>query len=109
MKKKNGRNYTMKTNVRGHWLRYDEISENWYLEETDEKYIPEMENTLVCPKCDKKPAENGHDACMMNVPNVEFACCGHGIKNTAYLKYTDGTIKRFKTTEKILEYIKQQL
>ena len=100
-------NYTTKTNCRGHWLFYDDISKEWYHGETHEKYTPELDKRLVCTKCNKLPAENGHDACMMNVPNVAFACCGHGVENQAYLKYEDGTIKNFKTTEEILEYIKQ--
>lgn len=101
------RNYTIRCVNRGHWLLYDEITKEWYFESTGEKYSDELDMNLICPKCNMKPHSNGHDACMVNVPNVEYACCGHGIENQAYLKYNDGTTKYFKTTEEILNYIKQ--
>ena len=31
-----------------------------------------------CLHCGKKPTNEGHDPCVANLPEVVFACCGHG-------------------------------
>lgn len=42
-------------------------------------------NDRPCKKCGKMPSENGHDACIENLPNVTNACCGHGNDENAYV------------------------
>lgn len=32
-----------------------------------------------CPKCGKFPNEDGSDPCLMRIPGVIAACCGHGV------------------------------
>lgn len=45
-----------------------------------------------CPKCNKLPI-NGHDACIVNLPGVKNACCGHGVKE-GYIHFTNDVIIR---------------
>ena len=37
-----------------------------------------MRKTL-CPHCKVRRTRKGHDACIADLPDVRFACCGHGI------------------------------
>jgi len=34
---------------------------------------------------------DGHDACLGTLPDVAFACCGHGYTENAYVWFDDGT------------------
>lgn len=56
--------------------------------------------TNPCKRCGKPPV-NGHDACIAGLPGVEFACCGHGKRERAYIAFTNGTVVRgFDVIEK---------
>lgn len=47
----------------------------------------------VCPKCEKGPSDEGHDPCIVSLPGVKFACCGHGVAD-GYVMFEDGRILR---------------
>ena len=34
-----------------------------------------------CKRCGRMPTKGGHDACLGELPGVQFACCGHGIEH----------------------------
>lgn len=60
-------------------------------------------NPRPCTMCGKGRIK-GMDPCIINLPNVKFACCGHGVKdeyNTGYVSMNDGVRLEFK------EYIKK--
>ena len=82
----------------------------WVLSSTKEPLTDEIESNLICPKCNKISTIDGHDPCIANLPSVEFACCGHGIDSMqqAYIKYNDGTVIRFDTTDDIQKYVKKK-
>jgi hypothetical protein len=42
-----------------------------------------------CENCDQYSTEEGHDACIANLPGVIHACCGHG-KEEGYVKLENG-------------------
>lgn len=42
-----------------------------------------------CPKCNKLPTREGHDACLGTLPGVKYACCGHGIR-PGYVTFENG-------------------
>lgn len=46
-------------------------------------------NIKPCPRCKEMPNKEGHDHCIQNLPDVEFACCGHGIQRP-YIKMNNG-------------------
>lgn len=93
----------------GHPIKYDSVKEEWFYKDgkanTDEVY-----QELVCPKCNMKPTEKGHDPCIANLEGVKYACCGHGVidEEQAYIMYEDGETIRFKTTEDLHEYLKNK-
>lgn len=33
-----------------------------------------------CKRCGRPPTPEGHDACLGHLPGVEWACCGHGVR-----------------------------
>lgn len=39
-----------------------------------------------CKRCGQFSNENGHDACLGNLKDVESACCGHGIHEPILIK-----------------------
>ncbi len=80
----------------------------WFYTKDDSENTDETYQTLICPRCKMSPTEEGHDPCIKNLANVEYACCGHGITTRleqAYIKFNDGKVVRFKTTEEILDYV----
>jgi hypothetical protein len=71
---------------------------------TEENY-----SKLICPKCKLNPTSDNHDPCIKNLKGVDYACCGHGINDGtehAYIKFNDGKVVRFKTTEDIFDFVK---
>lgn len=66
----------------------------WRYVDTDE-IVPDVP-TRPCPRCKLAPTPEGHDACIANLPGVDFACCGHGVKGErGYIKFSDGRVMRF--------------
>lgn len=43
-----------------------------------------------CRKCGMDFPASGHDPCIADLPGVAFACCGHGIKEEAYVRFESG-------------------
>jgi len=57
-----------------------------------------------CPKCGKYPTEEGHDPCIVTLPNVIAACCGHGVEEP-YI-YTEDH-QYIEGKEDVMRYIKR--
>lgn len=81
----------MKPYAFGNELVYDQQTSMFFVNATGEVLDKEVYKTLVCPKCDKNPTPEGHDPCIANLPGVDFACCGHGVKD-GYVKFNNGII-----------------
>jgi hypothetical protein len=58
------------------------------------------DNPRPCFIC-KKYRVKRMDACIVNLPNVKYACCGHGIEGQGYVVLFDGRRLEFD------EYIKE--
>jgi hypothetical protein len=44
-----------------------------------------------CGHCSKDSTEHGHDGCLGTLkPDVNNACCGHGVESDAYIQFTTG-------------------
>jgi hypothetical protein len=50
-------------------------------------------NVRPCVKCGLMPTAEGQDPCIANLPGVQNACCGHGVKK-GYIHFTDDRIIR---------------
>ena len=81
------------------------ISSPWRYVDTDEliKESPKRK----CPRCDKEETVEGHDPCIANLPDVKYACCGHGIELGAYIKFVNDEVYNFSSTEQIYRFIEK--
>lgn len=48
----------------------------------------------ACKKCGSKHEMHESDSCLGDLPGVDNACCGHGVREQAYIRFTNGTIVR---------------
>ena len=76
----------------GHLIQWDDAKQTWHYE--DGTLIDDTPKRK-CPKCNAFPTEDGHDACISNLPGVRNACCGHG-QEEGYIQFNDDTVIRFK-------------
>ena len=84
---------------RGHDTIYDENTCQWVYEDD----LSPASHERPCPRCGKMPTEDGHDACIANLPGVINACCGHSV-DEPYVMFEDKTTLR---GEKASEWIKE--
>ncbi len=85
------------------WLRGHPIiwkNKKWVYE-NDGAAIPANGGKLrPCVKCDKLFPLEEHDPCLGILPGVDNACCGHGIKERAYIRFKNGVcVTGFKVNE----------
>ncbi len=59
------------------------------------RYVP-------CSYC-RYPPIGEQDHCIANLPNVKFACCGHGNREKASIVFNNGMIIRGFIVEKYLQ------
>lgn len=81
--------------------------DDWRYVDNDEK----VNNSRNCPKCNLPPTTEGHDPCIKNLPNVEYACCGHGINDDIskpYVKLKTGKVHRFENLDELLNFFKNE-
>ena len=52
-----------------------------------------------CNKCHLPRTDKGHDPCIANLPNVKYACCGHG-NSISYCVWDDDTAQHWMETKK---------
>ena len=71
----------------GHSITWNGTTGTWHYDDTGEniKEVPWRK----CPRCNLPPTEDGHDACIANLPGVKNACCGHGRKGWGYVVFDD--------------------
>jgi len=67
--------------LRGHAMHYD--GERWRYDDTGE---PTEGSPRPCGYCNLPDREDGHDACLGELPGVDNACCGHGRPGDAYVQ-----------------------
>ena len=67
---------------RGHEI-YTENGKDWMFSDTNEPY----KDNRPCIKCGVLVNEKEPDPCLGMLPDVTFACCGHGVKGQDYVVY----------------------
>lgn len=70
----------VKSYSRGHEIYFK--NNKWYYSDNNEEY----KDDRPCKKCNCYPTKEGYDSCLGYIPNVIYACCGHGV-NKGYIKY----------------------
>lgn len=79
---------------RGHRTQFDADGAERY---SDSGAI--VDHKRACVRCKCLPTKDGHDACLGTLPNVAYACCGHGVEEKVVVyvdlpwKYGDGVCK----------------
>lgn len=71
---------------------------------SDNHEIVDLNKLRPCKKCNKNPTKDGHDDCIANLPNVKYACCGHGYFRP-YVSFNDGEYKQFENIEELKKYV----
>ena len=87
---------TAKAYFRGHPTFWDEESKEWRFVDNNNIVWKEYD-TRPCKKCGRvfKGSNNGDpDPCLGDLPGVDNACCGHGVKEQAYIRFTNGVVVR---------------
>lgn len=66
---------------RGHSVFWDGDFQIWrYLDNGKP-----VNNIRPCSHCGESPTVEGYDSCIGYIPGAKYACCGHGIKEYAYI------------------------
>lgn len=85
-----------KTFNRGHEIIVVD-NKGYYSDDFEIAFIREgyehLWNERPCKRCGHYPSGKGHDYCIQDLPDVEFACCGHQIGNS-YIKFKNGLVIR---------------
>ena len=76
----------------GNQIYSDDNGETWYYTDTGEK-IKENDK-LTCPACSQSARNDEPDPCLGYLPGVDNACCGHGIRELAYISFENGIVIR---------------
>lgn len=83
-----------KSYSRGHEIIFNEDINKYFYADNGE----EFHDQRPCAKCRKMPTKEGHDACLGTLPNVKYACCGHGVWEGYVVLFSDGgniTLKEY--------------
>lgn len=81
---------TAKGFFRGHPIIW---SNNRWVYEDDYAELPVNGGQIrPCKKCGALFPLNTSDPCLGQLPNVNIACCGHGIQSQAYIRFTNGIV-----------------
>ena len=65
----------------------------WVYEDTGE--IADFSNIRPCKKCGKTFDGSNigkADPCLGEFPGVDNACCGHGVREQSYIRFTSGVV-----------------
>lgn len=95
---------TARQYIRGHPIEYKDS--RWVFSDNQEP-VREGRDKRPCVRCGELPTPGGHDKCISNLPGVQAACCGHGVR-PGYLLFTNGDRKQLPIKNHSDEY-KQQL
>lgn len=68
------------TYSRGHKI-HTENGKDWVYSDTKEPFI----DNRPCKKCGLSVNEKDPDPCLGMLPDVTFACCGHGVEGQDYV------------------------
>lgn len=62
----------------------------WVYADTREPLPAAGGKIRACATCGSKHALHESDPCLGNLPGVDNACCGHGIREESYIRFTTG-------------------
>lgn len=80
---------------RGHPVHWDESAQGWRYEDGGRAGFGE--EVRPCAACGLTFQGSNHgepDPCLGDLPGVDNACCGHGVRDEAYVRFTNGVVLR---------------
>ena len=83
---------------RGYEIIY--VNGEWRYKDTGE--VSGFDNVRPCKKCGRtfEGSNKGEpDPCIGNLPGVDNACCGHGVRKESYIRFVNGVVIRGFTME----------
>ena len=85
--------------LRGHVIIWNENLRQWFYE--DGLPLPSAGGEVrPCMRCGALFADDAPDACLGMLPGIDNACCGHGMRENAYVRFLNGiTIRAFEIEE----------
>ena len=86
-----------KSYFRGHHIIY--VNNTWLYADTKTRagFGHEVRPCKKCGKVFEGSNIGKPDPCIGNLPGVNNACCGHGVRSRAYIRFTNGIeIRGFK-------------
>ncbi len=72
----------------GNKIKYNPQLNDWFYSDGEL-----ADKVRICPKCHRMPID-GMDACLGELPGVENACCGHGVR-PGLIKFENGVTIKF--------------
>lgn len=84
---------TSRSHWRGHPIHWD--GESWRFTDNNEVLPDRGGKIRPCKHCGKtfEGSYAGEaDPCLGELPGVDNACCGHGVRDKAYIRFTNGTV-----------------
>jgi len=82
------------SSFRGHPTVWDEAAERWRYADTGE-FADFDAGVRPCKNCGltfQGSNVGDPDPCLGNLPGVDNACCGHGVRENSYVRFTNGVV-----------------
>ena len=88
-----------KSSFRGHPIIW--VGDRWLYEDNNKPLPAKGGEIRPCKRCGKKftLGEGEVDPCLGVLPGVDNACCGHGAKESSYIRFTTGVIVKYFDVE----------
>jgi len=95
---------------RDYWRGHPTVWKNdsWLFEDTLEPIPGYGGSKRPCVKCGKtfEGSNMGEsDPCLGDLPGVDNACCGHGVRKTSYIRFTNGVVVKEFIVEQPIKHI----
>jgi hypothetical protein len=84
---------TARESLRGHPIHWDEQGGCWRYTDNGAP-TAETWQERPCGHCGRQVTPEGHDPCLGTLPGVRNACCGHGVRDRAYIQFHNGVVVR---------------
>jgi hypothetical protein len=82
--------------IYGSPVYFDDNAQTWHY--MDGQPIPTNHaECRPCPRCNKPPTTEGHDACLGTIPGALNACCGHGVQE-GYVQWERSDVAQIEMT-----------
>lgn len=95
---------------RGHPIVWQEDNEKWVYEDSNLPIPGGGGEARPCKKCGQIgwSGEGDHDRCLSLLPGVDNACCGHGVPEKAYIRFTNGVVVKGFTIEYTEKFVRSE-